>query len=531
MRRKGYRALIILLVLLIVLVLSAMAYIISLLQNPPQTLPPVPAATAPPRLLTSRDFEPDRSVLFSHPAGTLSDEGRSVFLSSLRGRATVLVFWSSWCEDCKEFLQNDFVQAAQSARSSGATVQLVCREGVKDDSREAAEAALSRLNLTETTLMDPDAALYTAMGLHWVPAIAILDDEGRLMYTGREMPDAAELSALLRYAEDPAAQTACFLQTQLSNPAGAVVSGYQIKGGELVPGNTVLSESQGLLMLYAAQTGDQEAFDRAWRAVRDSLSVNGLTAWQLKDGKMADVNASLDDLRVIEALALADARWGMYSHAAASRAQALYDRCVRDGLMRDYASLKKNKTAQGVTLCYMDVAAMEAAATYNPRWQAAAKAARNLLAAPESLISEALPLYHARYDAKKGKYTGNTVQMNEACIAVLNAVRAGVAFPQTLDWLEATLAAGPVYARYGKDGHPLKGYEFESNATYSLLVQIGVAAGREQMVQMALESMERKRCFHGVTAGGYGGESSAEHYTFDELEAMLAWAAVDGLPQ
>lgn len=527
MRRKGYRTLIIAMAVLIVLLLAAMAYIISLLRSVPEENPPMPEET--PRLLTSKDFEPDRSVLFSHPEGTLTDEkGQPVPLSSLRGRNTVLIFWSSWCGDCKEYLQNEFVQAAMSARSSGAAVQLVCREGVKADTREAAETALARLNLTETTLMDPGAALYTALGLHWVPAIAILDAQGRLMYTAREMPDAAELAVILRYAEDPGAQTARFVLAQLTQPSGAVASGYRIRDGAVVPGDTVLSESQGLLMLWAAQTGDRETFDLAWRAVRDTMTAGGLTAWRVTNGEQAEVNASLDDLRIIEALALADERWGMYANAAASRAQVLYDRCVRDGLMRDFASLEKEDASDSVTLCYMDAAAMEAAAVFDPRWTETAQAARALLAAPESLISEALPLYHVRYDAKKREYTGDEVQMNEACVAVLNAVRAGVAFPETLDWLEAALAAGPVYARYGANGRPLKGYMFESNATYSLLAQIGAAAGRERMLQMALERMERKRSFLGSTAGGYGEQTSMEYYTFDELEAMLAWASADG---
>lgn len=532
MHRRAYMALIAVLALLILLLLAAMTYIGSLLLNMPEDAVPAPdetpSTTATPRLLTSQDFEPDRSVLFSFPEGTLTDEqGRAVPLASLQGRETALIFWSSWCEDCKEYLGDSFAQAAQSARSSGAAVYLCCREGVREDNREAAETALAQLGLKETTLMDPDAALYQAMGLHGVPSMAILNARGRLMYTRQGAPDAAEMAALLSYAEAPAEQTLRFLEARLTTPAGGVVSGYRVKDGVAVPGDTLLSESQGLLMLYAVQRDDQACFDRVWRAVRDGMSAYGLTAWRVVDGKMADVNAALDDLRIIEALALADARWGLYGYDAAARAEALYDRCVRDGLMRDFASLKEKTTAETVTLCYMDVAAMQAAAAYDSRWAQAAAQAQALLEAPESLISEKLPLYHTRYDAKKQTYTGDTVQMNEACVAVLNAARVGVAFPQTLDWLENTLSAGPVYARYGADGQVLPGYDYESNATYALLVQIGLAAGRERMTQLALERMERRRSFDAAMTGGYGEASSAEHFTFDELEAMLAWAALD----
>lgn len=532
MHRKAYVTLIALLSALIVLLVAAMVYIGSLLLNAQESdaleESALPLVTATPKLLTSQDFEPDRSVLFSFPEGTLTDDqGRAVTLQSLRGRATVLIFWSSWCSDCKEYLSGSFAQAAQTARSSGAAVHLVCREGVRADNREAAEAALAQLGLTETTLMDPSAVLYQALGLRWVPSVAILDAQGRLMYTSKGAPDAAHMAALLRYVQAPAGQTLRFLEARLTTPAGAVVSGYQASDGMVIPGNTLLSESQGLLMLYAAQTGDQACFDRVWRAVRDGMSVGGLTAWRTVDGQMADVNAALDDLRIIEALALADARWGMYGYEATSRAQALYDRCVRDGLMRDFASLTEDKTAETVSLCYLDAAAMKAAAAYDPRWEQAAMQAKAILNAPDSLISEKLPLYKLRYDAETQTCTGDAIQMNEACIAVLNAVRAGVARLETLDWLENTLAAGPLYARYGVDGKVKPGYEFESNANYALIVQIGVAANRERLTQLALERMERRRSFDEATAGSYGEASAAECYTFDELEAMLAWAALE----
>lgn len=523
MRRKGYRMLIAALLLLIALLLAAMVYIGGLLLRTPPPEPVLPAAT--PELKTSKDFQPDRSVLYSVPEGVLTDaHGRELELSSFRGRVTVLVFWSSWCGDCKEVLKEVFPLTAQSARSMGAAVHLVCREGVREDSRAAAEEALAQLGLQEQTLMDPDAALYETLGLHWVPSAAILDAEGRLMYTASKLPDAAEMAALLTYVQEPAAQTLQFVASQLTTPAGATVSGYRIEAGEAVMGNTVLSESLGLLMLCAVQLDDQAAFDRAWQAV-NAMSAGGLTAWRTVDGTRAEVNAALDDLRIIEALAMAEAKWGGYAHDAQIRAEALYDCCVRDGIMRDFASLQKAENGKTVTICYMDAAAMQAAAAYDPRWQEAAGKAAGLLADPASLVSEQLPLYYARYDAEKQAYEGESLQMNEACVAVLNAVRAGTALPQTLDWLENTLAAGPVYARYGADGQVVPGYAFESNATYSLLVQIGAAAGRQELARMALERMERRRSFDPAMTGGYGEAAPTEHFIFDELEAALAWLA------
>lgn len=525
MRRRIYTVVICVLIVMIILLLGAMAYIGWTLLNAPPT-DVLPERAEAPQLLTSEDFEPDRELLYQQVDGVLMDaQGREVKLSALRGKPVVLLFWSSWCGDCKAYLTDGLEDAARAARESGALFHLVCREGVRDDTRQAAEETLGLYGLTEETLMDPDAALYKSLGLHSVPSIAVLDRQGRLMYSSTEMPDAAAMTALVAYAEDPQGQTQRFLTDHLVDASGLLLSGYRVRNGAVVPGDTALSEGQGLMMLWAAQADDQVTFDRIWQAVQDSASRNGLTAWRVVSGEAAEVNASLDDLRIVEALAAADARWGMYESAARQRAHALYDACVRLGLMRDFASLDGQSISESVTMCYMDVAAMRQAAVYDPRWTEAADRAQALLSDPESLISEALPLYHTRYDAASQTFTGDTVQMNEAAVAVLNAARAGAVFPQTLDWLEAALAAGPVYASYGADGRVLPGYRYESNATYALLVQIGVATGREDLTRMALERMERRRSFDAPMVGGYGSAENIEHFTFDELEALLAWQA------
>ena len=56
---------------------------------------------------------------------------------------------------------------------------MVCREGVRGDNSEQAENALAAYGIQEQTLMDPDASLYHALGLHSVPTLVVLDAEGR----------------------------------------------------------------------------------------------------------------------------------------------------------------------------------------------------------------------------------------------------------------------------------------------------------------------------------------------------------------
>lgn len=526
MHRRGYTIVITIMLVLVVLLLCAMGYIGWILLSAPEEQP-APQPTAEPTLLTSQDLQPDRDLFFRQVDGTLENaDGQPVTLSSLRGQPVVLLFWSSWCSDCKEYLSEGLAQAAQAARNSGAVFQLVCREGVQNDTRQAAEAVLAQYGISEATWMDPGAALYHSLGLHSVPSIVILDEQGRLMVATTSMPDAAAMQDLLTYTSDPQAQTLSLLNA-LCDGSGLLRSSYRARNGALLPEDTFLSESQGLMLLWAVAAGNQPLFDQVWQGVRSALSQGELTAWQVLDGESSPVNAALDDLRIIEALAKADSLWGGYASDATSRAQALYDACVRNGLLRDFSALDGTDISEKVTLCYMDIGAMEAAAAYDPRWAQVSQQAAELLSNADCLVSQAFPLYRTTYDASAKAYTGTRLQMNEAMVTVLNAVRAGIVFPQTLDWLASALADGPIYAYYDQDGQPVPGYRYESTATYALLVQIGTAAGREDIALMALERMERQRCFDAPLVGGYGSTADTAHYTFDAIEALLAWQSLD----
>lgn len=144
-------------------------------EDSPDILPEATATADSGDLLMSSDLAPDPAKWFLPYDGDLTDaDGNPVRLSALRGKTTILLFWSSWCPDCQVYLAGDFGAAVQAAQAAGAQVVLVCREGIRGDTREKAEAELTECGITGIPLyMDADAALFHTLGLRSVPSLAV----------------------------------------------------------------------------------------------------------------------------------------------------------------------------------------------------------------------------------------------------------------------------------------------------------------------------------------------------------------------
>lgn len=484
-----------------------------------------PSASPASALLHAADLEPDPSCLYQVYDAALTDgQGNPVWLHDLRGEPVLLLFWSSWCGDCEAYLTDGFPAAADAAEEMGAQLLLVCREGVRGDDYAQAAEKLRACGGARDTLMDPQITLYTSLGLHSVPSLAVLDEQGRLVLSTTDMPQGEAARQMIDYARGAQQTQLDRFVRKLILPDGSITHTYRVADGGIKPGNTVLSETQGLLMRYALCAGDQELFDLAWQAAREHLLNGGLFSWQAVDMKKSDVNASLDDLRIIDALNTADDLWGGYRLDAAKLAHALYNDAVDEQIMRDFVNLQDGRVSKQVTLCYQHPAAMKRLSRLDIRWSGAAERAAELLR--NGVISDLFPLYWPKYDASANGYTGETLHMAEALVTVLHAAEAGIVEERTLQWLESALKQGPLYASYDVQGQVVPGYAYESTAVYALAAQIGQQCGRSGLTRLALARMEHLRCFEGPLAGGYGTAGDRSFYAYDMLQALLAWQLV-----
>ena len=114
------------------------------------------------------------------PDFALQDIGGKTFkLSDFRGRKVVLVFWASWCPDCRAEVP------ALKAMQASANPEKVAFVSVSfDRTLEALQKFVAENELPGVQLFDAsgkkESAVGTAYGVKWIPALYLIDEKGKV---------------------------------------------------------------------------------------------------------------------------------------------------------------------------------------------------------------------------------------------------------------------------------------------------------------------------------------------------------------
>ena len=480
-----------------------------------------------PRLARPEDFLPDHLM----PGTTVPDgqienaNGEPVSIRDLAAgteNGLWMVFWASWCPDCsRQFTALDQMRAL--AAEYGVTLVLADRLESERETREAALEKLQEFQAESLIAFDPEGACYHLFGMHEIPGSVLIDPEGNVLCFTSGTKTAGEYRGMLEgglKGRDTAGLA--YILAHLSNGEGGIYTSDRT--GTVPPaGRDILSESQGLMMLYTLEADRPDLFGSVWEYTRRCMMNGGLPAWYVTaGGEAASVNALTDDLRIWYALAQAAEKWGgSYGAEADLLKETIRQKCVNESAgYVDYTDLTSGEQAGTISLCYLDPLILRRIAADDPVLQAASENGIRILL--DGQISDSFPLYYSSYSYETGRYSDEDLNTAEALYTLWNLSRANLLPDHAAAWLRERVLEGNLYARYHTDGSPVRGYEYHSTAVYALAALIAAETGDRDMQEAARRLMDRLRV-DDADASLYGAYAikGSEIRSFDQLMPLL----------
>lgn len=318
-----------------------------------------------------------------------------------------------------------------------------------------------------------------------------------------------------------------FIDTKMTDSDGGIKTNYKNleSEGDITKGHTVLSESEGMMLLYYLEKNDRDNFNKTLSFIENYMRLpDKLISWRVDGKQKTNTSATIDDLRIVKALLLADERWGGFNYRikAISISRAINEKLIENDLLSDfYDGYNKSNIT---TLCYLDLPTIKYLSNIDYKWKKVYNESDKILKG--GYISDNVPLYKKFYDRKTKSYdTDEDVDTLLSLIVLLNKAEVSEDISKSMDFLNAKFNKdGAIYAKYdSKIGN--KKSNIESTSIYALIVRVCEVTGNKELYNKALKKLESFQVMdkNSVLYGGFGDVKTLDVYSFDNLNALLAY--------
>ena len=317
-----------------------------------------------------------------------------------------------------------------------------------------------------------------------------------------------------------------FIEKDLSKKGYGIYTNYIDKGseGDITKGHSVLSESEGLMMLYAVNSNNRDLFDQQFEIVKNMRLKNGLISWRKEGEENSPSSATIDELRIIKALLLANNRWDSfyYKFYAINIANSLLKEAEYKDTLVDY--IDNYGKGKATTLCYLDLPTMKLLSQVDKKWEKIYERSNEIIEGGR--ISKEVPLYKKVFYYEDMSYDKEeNIDFLLSTIVILNRVEAFEDEEASIKWIKD---------KFKKDGFLVATYsatsgeatsKVESPSIYSYVALIANKVGDYELFNKAIEKLKYYQIKNkdSIFYGGFGDEETKSVYSFDNLNALLAF--------
>ncbi|ARF13720.1 glycosyl hydrolase family 8 [Sporosarcina ureae] len=290
--------------------------------------------------------------------------------------------------------------------------------------------------------------------------------------------------------------------------------------------NEYLSETVGLWMEYLLVKDDSKQFKQQVRVLEKYfLTKNYLVVWELKKGKAANSNASIDDLRIMNALFEAGEKWNKPAHTALAKRMAdglrIYQ--LNEEYLIDYIDLKSKEQGSVITLSYIIPDAFD---RLKQRGYISATVYDNTFNLLTEMPHSAKGFFPKSFDVQTKHFTyDKKVNLIDQYYIGYHRAQWNGDVTELLEFTKREMSKphGRLYGVYDlKEGKPFADYEAPSIYALAILMCLEleeVELAKQLFTQMrTLQQNDNSKRYY----GGYIDLPTLDTHTFDNLLAMIA---------
>lgn len=289
-------------------------------------------------------------------------------------------------------------------------------------------------------------------------------------------------------------------------------------------GHEMLLESSGLWLTYLAQTKQNKTFRRSYQQTVATFGQGDQLSYRYDPTtkKRSNVNATLDDFRVIRALEVyaINTKSHVYAKKAATRFAKLQKHVLAKGRLVDFYDVNAHQASTTSSLAYYDLLTMryfESVSKTQRRYYA-----KQLELVQAGYLGNAFPLYASSYDWQSGEYSSKNLNTSEALEVLLHLAEVGQVKQQSVDWLAEQVSAHKLYNSYTIDGNVVN--QDQSSANYALAALIFATVHNRAMYQAAMKAVWASQVVNQKSPifGSLGDAATGQTYSFNNLTALVA---------